>query len=144
IKEAKKLRGLMLRHLPPFLQLTTAKFIRMGHHDAHINKLQNIYQKRWHTANEAIKKYFPDCRIISGKGSTNFLIQTHHQIDFSILEKPALAQGVVIDSLKYCYFDPKDSHGLFRLGVSAIGINKIEGGIKLLRSIYEQIIKQHG
>ncbi len=140
VKEAKKLRGLMVRHLPPFLQLTTAKFISMGHHDAHINMLQNIYKKRWHAANDALNKYFPDCKIMSGKGGTNFIIESKHKIDFTGLVSLALNQGVVMDHLKICYSNPKDSYGLFRLGVSAISLDKINMGVKLLRKSYDEFV----
>lgn len=140
ILEAKKRRGMMIRHLPPFLQLTTAHFIRLGHHDSHISMLQNIYKRRWETAYVALKKYFPDSQITSGSGGTNFLIDTHQQIDFSILEEKALARGVVIDTLNLCYSDPKQCYGLFRLGVSAIGVNKIAAGIKVLREVYEEVV----
>lgn len=142
ILEAKMRRGLMIRHLPPFLQLTTAHFIKMGHHDAHLNMLQKIYKHRWNTAYLALKKYFPESSIVSGSGGTNFLINTHLNIDFTILEKKALERGVVIDPLKVCYSNPKDCHGLFRLGVSAIGVHKISEGIKVLREVYEDIIEK--
>lgn len=140
ISEAKIRRGLMIRHLPPFLQLTTAHFIKMGHHDAHLNMLHRIYKRRWNTAYSALKKYFPESEIISGSGGTNFLIKTHLDIDFSILEEEALKRGVVIDPLKICYSDPKDCFGLFRLGVSAIGVHKIAEGIKTLREVYDEVI----
>ena len=139
ISEAKKRRGMMIRHLPPFLQLTTAHFIRMGHHDAHLSMLQNVYKRRWNAAYVALQKYFPDSQIISGSGGTNFLIDTHQQIDFKILEEKALERGVVIDTIGLCYTEPKDSYGLFRLGVSAIGVDKISAGIKVLREAYEEV-----
>lgn len=142
ILEAKMRRGMMIRHLPPFLQLTTAHFIKMGHHDAHLNMLQNIYKRRWNTAYVALNKYFPDSQIVSGSGGTNFLINTHLKLDLAILEEKALARGVVIDPLKLCYSDPKDCYGLFRLGVSAIGVHKITEGIKVLREVYEEVIEE--
>lgn len=141
ILEAKMRRGLMIRHLPPLLQLTTAHFIKMGHQDAHLNMLQSIYKHRWNTAYLALKKYFPDSQIISGSGGTNFLIKTNLKLDFSILEEKALERGVVIDPLKLCYSDPKDSYGMFRLGVSAIGVRKITEGIKVLREVYEEVLE---
>lgn len=137
VQEAKKLRGMIIRHLPQVLQLTTAQFIRLGHHDAHINRLQNIYRKRWKIALNALNHYFADCEITSGTGNTNFVIKSPHKIDFSILETKALKKGVVIDSLKQCYINQADCIGLFRIGVSAIGVDKIDAGIRILRQVYD-------
>lgn len=142
ILEAKKRRGMMIRHLPPFLQLTTAHFIGLGHHDSHLTMLQNIYKRRRETAFDALRKYFPDSQIISGSGGTNFLINTHKNIDFTILLEQALRRGVVIDALEPCYSNPDDCFGLFRLGVSAIGVDRITEGIKILRDVYEEVIEK--
>lgn len=143
IHEAKNLRGMMIRHLPPFLQLTAAHFIRLGHHDALINKLKRIYERRWSTAHHALHKNFPECEIISGEGGTNFIIITPYKYDFVPLAEQALKKGIVIDSLTRCFPDETDSYGMFRLGVSAIGIKQISKGIQLLRNVYDDFIQSN-
>jgi len=41
----------------------------------------------------------------------------------------------------YCHhFDPQDCHGLFRLGVCAISVQKNTEGKKVMREVYEEVI----
>ncbi|MBL4615487.1 MAG: PLP-dependent aminotransferase family protein [Magnetovibrio sp.] len=142
IREARAMRGMMIRHPPPIMQLTSAQFIRLGHHDALISRLQGIYERRWYTANAALHEHFPDADITSGWGGTNFLVTLPDTVDLTGFTERALQSGVVIDHIKPCYMRPEESHNKFRLGVSAIGTKKITAGIAKLRAIYDDFIVQ--
>jgi GntR family transcriptional regulator/MocR family aminotransferase len=139
INEARALRGMMIRHLPPLIQIATAQFIRQGHHDALISKLRRVYKRRSEVASKALKQYFPDMHISHGTGGTNFMITAPAHIDLTELEKYALNLGVVIENISPCFYQPSHGKNKFRLGVSAISSKKIVQGIKRLREAYENL-----
>ena len=140
IREARALRGMMIRHTPPVVQLTAAQFIRLGHHDAYVAKLQGIHERRWYCAEAAVNKYFPEAKVTRGWGGTNFMLTfpQHHNLEG--LTERALENGIVIDHIKPCFSRPQDSHNKIRLGFSAIGIKKISTGIEQLGDIYNSFI----
>lgn len=140
IREARALRGMMIRHLPPQVQLTTARFIRLGHHDAFISRLQGVYERRWHAANTALRRLFPDVQITSGWGGTNFMITAPKPVNLTDLAPAALAAGVVIDPIQVCFETPGEGTNIFRLGVSAIGEKKITKGLERLRGVYDRFV----
>lgn len=141
INEARAMRGMMIRHPPPLMQLTSAQFIRLGHHDALISRLQGIYERRWYTATAALKEFFPDADITSGWGGSNFMVTAPQGVNLNNgFAERALENGVVIDYVKPCFMNPEESHNKFRIGVSAIGIKKIAAGIEILRNIYDQTV----
>jgi len=140
IREARALRGMMIRHTPPAMQLTAAQFIRLGHHDAFISRLQGVHERRWYAADAALKKYFPEAKITNGWGGTNFMLTFSPKTNLTGLVEGALEKGIVIDHIKPCYVHPQESYNKMRIGVSAIGIKKISTGIEQLRAIYDSSI----
>ena len=140
INEARALRGMMIRHLPPLIQIATAQFIRQGHHEAFISKLRRVYKKRSKVASKALKQLFPDMQISYGSGGTNFMITAPTHIDLTELEKYALNFGVVIENISPCFHQPSQGKNKFRIGVSAISSKKIVPGIKRLREAYDNFV----
>ncbi|MBL4785306.1 MAG: PLP-dependent aminotransferase family protein, partial [Cohaesibacteraceae bacterium] len=140
IREARALRGMMIRHLPPLIQLTAAHYIRLGHYDALVSRFQSAFENRWHVARAALAKSFPDADITSGWGGTNFFITAPIGVDLTGLTTAARMQGVVIDPTRACYRNPDDGRDKLRLGVSAIKAEKITEGIAVVRSIYDRIV----
>ena len=139
ISEARALRGMMIRHLPPLIQIATAQFIRQGYHDALLSKLRRIYKRRSKVASQALSKYFSDMQITHGSGGTNFMITAPTNIDLTELAKYALELGVVIENISPCFNQSSHGKNKFRLGVSAISAKKITPGIKRLRAAYEKL-----
>ena len=139
INEARALRGMMIRHLPPLIQVATAQFIRQGYHDALLSKLRRIYKRRSKVASQALSQYFSDMQISHGSGGTNFMITAPAHIDLTELGKYALDLGVVIENINPCFNQSSHGKNKFRLGVSAISTKKIVPGIKRLREAYEKL-----
>ncbi|MGB1110432.1 MAG: PLP-dependent aminotransferase family protein, partial [Gammaproteobacteria bacterium] len=138
IAEARALRGMMIRHLPPFMQMAVAQFIHRGHHDALISRLQGVHEQRWRTTRDALERHFPDVDIHTGYGGTNFVIHADRPLDQARLRREALESGVVIEDISPCFSKPEEAERCLRLGVSAIGAKKIARGLRILRPIYER------
>ena len=81
IREARALRGLMIRHPPLVLQHIAALFIRFGHQDALLSRLHREYAKRWTGANDSLKRHFGDFHIRGTKGGTSFMLTGPADLD---------------------------------------------------------------
>ena len=135
IAEARALRGMMIRQPPPFMQLAVAQFIRVGHYDALITRLQRIYRRRRQLALQALTRLFPEMQVVSGPGSTNFLVTATAGTDLTGLVPQALQAGVVIEPVDACYADPAAGRHRFRIGVSSIPARRIQAGLERLRTV---------
>lgn len=136
IREARALRGMMIRHPPPLLQVMTASFIRLGHYDAHVGRLRAHYRQRLDTLRAALAKHLPAGRILPGATGSNLMIQVAGA-DFHRLAPIALHHGIVFDSLKPCYANGDAPRDVIRLGVSAIPNRSVEDGIRVLAQLLE-------
>ncbi|MDV7341494.1 PLP-dependent aminotransferase family protein [Terasakiella sp. A23] len=139
IKEARDLRGMMIRHPPPSIQLAAAQFIQVGHYDAYITQLQSIYERRWYAAHKSIKALFQGIDVTSNWGGTNFMLTFPRQLDKALLAEKCLEQGIVLDDISPCFNNSNDSLNKMRIGVSAISIKKIPEGLQILKDIIDDI-----
>lgn len=130
---AREYRGMMFRHTPGLLQHTAALFLRFGHYDSLLRKITEIYEQRWKIANDLLQRDFPDFDIRGEYGGTNFVLTDRAaSIDLEDMLQRALARGVVVELLHPCYEDPSRGRYTFRLGVSSVGQDRIEPGLRLL------------
>lgn len=135
IAEARALRRLMVRHAPNNNQRTAALFLRLGHHDALINRLHRIYRQRWQTMGKALQTYMPDSSRIPSFGGTAYWVWGPPELDSDRLTVAAAERGILIEPgrIHFCTHDaPKN---FFRLGFSSIPEDKIEPGIELLADV---------
>lgn len=134
IREARALRGMMVRHSPPLLQIMTAQFLKLGHYDSRLQKLRSLYQARLKVLDQALQQHLPSAiRWAQGTGSTA-LIQLPG-INTEEIESAAAGQGVAIDALRPCYFETKRPPDLLRLGVSAIATDRIDRGVRAIAEL---------
>lgn len=136
IDEARALRGLMIRHPPLILQNTMALFLRFGHYDALLLRLHNVFERRWNFAQSILYKEFPDFKVTGAFGGTTFVLEDPLRRGVSAkIAKQALSKGLVIEEIANCFDNRKEGQNFFRLGVSSISTNRIEGGLAILRSV---------
>ncbi len=140
VTEARALRGMMIRQPPPFMQLAVAQFIRVGHYDALIARLRQVYRRRCEIATQALSELFPDARVGGGPGSTNFTVGVDPGTDLGGLASQALGAGIVIESMEPCYSDTAAGRHQFRIGVSSIPARRIRPGLERLRVVYDEYL----
>jgi len=135
IAEARALRRLMMRHAPNNNQRTTALFLSLGHHDALVRRLHRVYRARWQAMDEALGRHLPESARIASFGGTSVWVRGPDGLDAGALAGRALAEGIVIEPGHVHFMATPQPRNFFRLGFSAIPVERIEPGIRLLADL---------
>ncbi len=133
VREARALRGMMIRHPPLILQRTAALFLRFGHHDVLRARLHTTFERRWSIASRIISEVFSDFDVRNEFGSTSFLFADRQQRNAQQIAARAMAAGVVIEPVGPCFATATRGDHMFRVGVSAVRSSLIEPGLTQLR-----------
>lgn len=137
IKQARIVRGVMMRHPPTLVQEVVALFFRLGYYDSHIRNIERRYKKRWHAMNNAIKKHLGMLHRSSTRGGTSFWLTGPPGFNATQLSIALRSRGVLIDIGEiFCLNADKRS---FRLGFAFVPVKKLEQGIRI---IAEEVNKQ--
>lgn len=137
IREARALRGMMIRHCPPVLQMTAAQFIRLGHYDARLTRLKSLYRRRLEILDAAIARHMPYARIQPDTVGSMRLVSLP-VASAAEVETRAAREGVLLDSTGPCYGQRGARPALIRIGITAIGEARIEPGIKALAAVVDR------
>ena len=130
IKQARIVRGVMMRHPPTIVQEVVALFFRLGYYDSHIRNIERRYKKRWHAMNEAIAKHLGMLDRTSTLGGTSFWLTGPPAFNATQLSVSLRARGVLIDIGEiFCLNADNRS---FRLGFAFVPLKKLEEGIKII------------
>jgi GntR family transcriptional regulator/MocR family aminotransferase len=135
IEEARALRRLMVRHAPNNNQRTAALFLKLGHHDALINRLHRAYRKRWQTMGSALQTHMPDSSRIPSFGGTSYWVWGPAELDAEHLAAAAADRGILIEPGRIHFAAHDAPRNFFRLGFSSIPEERIEPGIELLAEV---------
>ncbi|MFP2768495.1 PLP-dependent aminotransferase family protein [Oceanisphaera sp. KMM 10153] len=138
IQEARNLRQLMLRHPPLNNQRAVALFLAQGYHDALLRKLARVFQERGECLAQALKQHLPDCISSPISGSSCWLELPEH-IDAGLLKQRAAKEGLLLISADSYHFGNHLPKNYLKIGLSAIPLEKIEPGIRLLAKIKAQL-----
>jgi GntR family transcriptional regulator/MocR family aminotransferase len=122
------------------IESTVAHFIELGHYDSHLNRLSKTYRERWSTMAEATDKYFPYAHRRKSFGGTSFWITAPEGLDAEQLAVTALKKGIIIEPGTVHFGEPNPPRNYFRIGFSAITVDQITPGIKLLAKIIDESI----
>ena len=130
IKQARIVRGVMMRHPPTIVQEVVALFFQLGHYDSHLRNIERRYKQRWHTMNDAITEHLTMLGKTPTKGGTSFWLTGPEGFDATELGERLRGRGVLIDiGERFCLNEDKRS---FRLGFAFVPLKKLEEGIKLI------------
>lgn len=135
IAEARALRRLMVRHAPNNNQRTAALFLKLGHHDALINRLHRIYRRRWQTMGQALETHMPGASSMPSFGGTAYWVAGPANLDSEALARAAAGRGVLIEPGRIHFSAADAPRNFFRLGFSSIPEERIEPGIALLAEV---------
>ncbi|MCF6306257.1 MAG: PLP-dependent aminotransferase family protein [Rhodobacteraceae bacterium] len=132
IEQARAMRLAILRHPPGNIQRTTAFFLGLGHYDAMIKRMRNVFSKRRKVMDTALQN---TCLKIAGRasyGGSNFWVEAPKGIDTEILAARLEQNGVLIEA-GAPFFNGEDTpDNFFRLAYSSIKSEKIPEGIRLI------------
>ena len=135
IYEARGLRRLMLRHPPANNERAIALFIARGHHDSLIRRLNHAFEPRWRVLGEALRHYLPESARIPSFGGTSYWVQGPNDLDCRRLQREAAQQGILIEPGDVFFMVEPAPLNFFRLGFSAISVDRIETGVKKLAEL---------
>ncbi len=130
IRQARIVRGVMMRHPPTIVQEVVALFFRLGYYDSHIRNIERRYKKRWHVMNDSITTHLGMLHRTSTRGGTSFWLTGPPGFNATELSERLRARGVLIDiGEKFCLNGDKRS---FRLGFAFVALKKLDEGIRLI------------
>lgn len=138
IRELRALRRLMLRHPSGNQQRAFALFLARGHYDAQLYRLRRLYQARRQTITEALQDELPDAELLPACSGTACWVAGPASLDTATLQRRALAEGILLESGER-YF-PGGQSGYFRLGFSALPVERIAPGIAKLARLIQQLL----
>ena len=144
IKEARRLRRLMVGNPPRSNQRSAAFFISLGHYDAFMMRIDRIFSQRWNALRDALNHYLPKSIItIPNQGGTAFWVKCPTKIPVNELVESAQKQGILIEPVNDYYADPNyfennNESQCFRMGVTSISQNKIRSGVAQLAKLIRE------
>ncbi|WP_419739186.1 PLP-dependent aminotransferase family protein [Ruegeria sp.] len=133
VREARAMRGMMIRHAPLILQHTASLFLSFGYHERLRSRLHETFGQRWSVASELINDLFPDFEVQQEFGSTNFFFRSRAGRKAARIAEIARDKGVVIEPSDPCFSIAPYGDTTFRLGLAAVNTNLIEPGLRELR-----------
>ncbi len=131
IREARAVRGAILRHPPTIVQETAAIFFRLGYYDAHLRNIERRFNKRWHTMRDAIVRHLGMLEHTETEGGTCFWLTGPPGYDATELWHRLKPRGVLVDKGQTFYLN-NDNRRSFRVGFAYVPVNKLEEGVKII------------
>lgn len=130
IKQARIVRGVIMRHPPTIVQEVVALFFRLGYYDSHIRNIERRYKKRWQVMNDSITEHLDMLLRTNTRGGTSFWLTGPPGFNATELSVCLRAKGVLVDIGEiFCLNGDTRS---FRLGFAFVPLKKIDEGIRLI------------
>lgn len=142
--ELRGLRRLMLRHPAAFVQRAFALFLSLGHYDALLRRLSHAYHERALAMTNGLQAHLSGYGAIAVAGGSSCWVQGPAALDGERLAVAAEQVGVLVEPGSVFFADPNPPRHFFRLGFSAIGVERIEPGLRLLGGVIERLLGLRG
>ena len=135
IAELRALRRFMLRHPPANNQRAVALFLSLGHHDALVRRLSQAFAERRQRLSDALAAHMPNWRLTQAPGGTSVWVEGPAGLDTAALAADAARRNVLIEPGGRFFDGPAERTRFMRLGISSIGLQQIEPGIRELARV---------
>ena len=135
IREARKLRQLVIGRPSLINQRTAALFLSLGHYDSFMARLHQEMNQRWYALRDALNHYRPNFTTVPTQGGTVFWVLCPEHIEVEVLTREAAKRGILIEPDMHYYVDRKKARNCFRLGVTSIPSERIREGVERLREL---------
>ncbi|MEJ8305118.1 PLP-dependent aminotransferase family protein [Saccharibacillus sacchari] len=120
-------------------QYTLALFMQSGEWARHLNRMRNLYKKRYLALLTSIRTYMdPKVRIIGAASGLHLLLQPNNGMTEQELIFAAEQSGVRVYPVADCYIDPPDASKQAQVLLGYAGLNEaaIEEGVKTLSAAW--------
>ncbi|MFD1559699.1 PLP-dependent aminotransferase family protein [Paraburkholderia silviterrae] len=138
IRELRALRRLMVRHPVAYIQRAFATFLALGHHDALLRRLAHAYKERAQALMAALDAHLPEVRYVPVAGGASCWVEGPPWLDAARLADDAREAGILIEPGGVFFADEAEHSPWFRMGFSAIKLEKIEPGVRALAQVVRQ------
>jgi len=135
IREARRLRQLVIGRPSLLNQRTAALFLSLGHYDAFMSRLHQETSRRWLALRDALNHYRPHFMTMPNEGGSVFWVLCPEDTAVETLVREAARRGILIEPDTHYYASPQASRNCFRMGVTSIPADRIREGVKQLREL---------
>ena len=135
IREARRLRQMVIGRPSLLNQRTAALFLSLGHYDAFMSKLHLETSRRWLALRDALNHYRPHFATVPNQGGSVFWVLCPENIAVETLAREAARRGILIEPDTHYYAVPGASRNCFRMGVTSIPTERIREGVQQLREL---------
>ncbi len=139
IREARKLRQMMIGRPSLINQRTAALFLSLGHYDSFMTRLNQEMNQRWYALRDALNHYRPNFQTLPTQGGTVFWILCPDHIDVLTLTREAAKRGILIEPDSHFYANHDKARNCFRMGVTSIPADRIRDGVARLRELMWEV-----
>ena len=130
VREARKLRSLMLRHPPGHQQRTVAYFLALGHYDSLIRDLRMAFAERRKIMTSALEGEGLEIAGAASFGGTNLWVKGPDGLDSLRFARELRHDGVLIEPGAPFFDNRQDPIQFFRMAYSSIPSDRIEEGVR--------------
>ncbi len=140
IREARKLRRLMVRHPPLNNQRTAAFFLSLGHYDSFLMHLHQTFRERWIALRRALNYYMLFyVELAPAQGGSALWIRGPEDLDDVFVAKEAAKRGILIEPVQHYYAAADAPSNCFRMGITGIPVERIRDGVLQLRDLFHDL-----
>jgi GntR family transcriptional regulator/MocR family aminotransferase len=140
IEAARELRRLTVRHPPPHDQRAVALFLALGHYDALLVQLGQVFRDRWHALRDALN-YCLQRSVVTAPatGGTSCWVQGPPELDTAHLIPAAARRGVYIEPVDRYYAAAEHPRNCFRMSVRGIPVERIRGAVRKIADLVRDL-----
>jgi GntR family transcriptional regulator/MocR family aminotransferase len=139
IEAARELRRLTVRHPPPHDQRAAALFLALGHYDAMLLQLGQVFRERWNSLRDALNYHLTRSVVTApSTGGTSCWVQGPPELDANQLVAEAARRGVYIEPVDGYYANALHPRNCFRMSVRGIHVSRIRPAVVALSGIVRE------
>jgi len=140
IREARRLRQIVMGRPRMITQRTAAFFLSLGHYDAFMTRLHKTMGERWDALRQALNHYLRDIEIeLPTQGGTALWVRCPTGIDVNVLVKEAAKRGILIEPDAHYYSEQQHPRNYFRLGVTSMPEKNIREAVRQLTRVIRSL-----
>ena len=141
IRQARRLRQLVIGRPSLLNQRTAALFLSLGHYDTFMSRLHQETSRRWRALRDALNHYRPHFTSVPNEGGSVFWVYCPDNVEVETLAREAARRGILIEPDTHYYANNESSRNCFRMGVTSIPTERIRDGVEQLREVMWELAK---
>ncbi|NNE05431.1 MAG: PLP-dependent aminotransferase family protein [Xanthomonadales bacterium] len=136
IREARKLRQMVIGRPSLIHQRTAAFFLSLGHYDSFMARLHKIMGERWDALRQALNHYHRGSEIdFPTQGGTALWVESPEHVKVDTLVSEAAKRGILIEPDTHYFASGHASRNHYRMGVTSIPVEQIREGVSRLERL---------